>query len=154
MKRTELEYIFRRLMDKLKINFRFRMYRSSKGKQWRFRWWKRVPGNPLNKNHVLDYNCQWPISSYQPGRIRKKFMHLHPELNDSTYRYQWSSYPDGKLEKSECYEIWLNNFSKNSSKDDIVFAVLSNSEFTSKIGIPCMTSRCQLEIYNDLIDIN
>ena len=136
MKRTELELYFRKLMSKIGFNFRFSRDRSTK--MWSFCWWKPVPGNPLNNRHVLQYNYGWPISSYQPGRIRKKFISLHPELKNSSVFYGNidAKYPDGVLKQSECFEICLNNMSRNASKDDAIFAVLSHPDFAKECGFP------------------
>jgi len=135
MKRTELEMYFRKLMSKIGFNFRFSRDRSTK--MWSFCWWKPVPGNPLNKHHVLQYNEDYPISSYQPGRIRKKFISLHPELKDLSYYGNIDAqYPDGILKQSECNEICLDNLPRNASKDDAIFAVLSNYDFINDCGFP------------------
>lgn len=136
MKRTELEMYFRKLMSKIGFNFRFSKDRSTK--MWSFCWWKPVLGNPLNKQHVLQYNCGWPISSYQPGRIRKKFMSLHPELKSSPMCYGNinAKYPDGVLKQSECFEICLDDLSRTALKDDAIFAVLSNHDFIEECGFP------------------
>jgi len=128
MKRTELEMHFRKLMSRIGFNFRFSRDRATK--IWSFCWWKPVHGNPLNKHHVLQYNEDYPVSSYQPGRIRKKFISLHPELKDLSYSGNIDAqYPDGILEQSECTEICLDDLSRNASKDDAIFAVLSNHDF-------------------------
>lgn len=136
MKRTELEMFFRKLISKIGFNFRFSRDRSTK--VWSFCWWKPVPGNPLNKHHVLQYNYGWPISSYQPGRIRKKFISLHPELKSLPIYYGNidTQYPDGILEQSECFEIRLDDLPRNASKDDAIFAVLSNHDFINSCGFP------------------
>ena len=136
MKRTELEMYFRKLMSKIGFNFRFSRDRSTK--MWSFCWWKPVPGNPLNKRHVLEYNCEWPISSYQPGTILKKFISLHPELKSPCMFYGNidAKYPDGILKQSECFEIYLDDLPRNASKDDAIFAVLSHPDFAKDCGFP------------------
>lgn len=141
MKRTQLEYFFRKITDKFNINFRFHNYGSG---IWDFEWWKRIPGNPLNKRRILDYNVGWPIprGSYQPGKIRKKYLATHQP-----------PYSGDELERSTCHEIQLK-VKCNATKDDVIFAVLSHSTFIDYLGLPGKANSVeQLKIMLDLIGV-
>lgn len=141
MKRTQLEYFFRKITDKFNINFRFHNYGSG---IWDFKWWKRIPGNPLNKRLILDYNVGWPIpkGSYQPGKIRKKYLATHQP-----------PYNGDELEISTCHEIQLK-VKRNATKDDVIFATLSHSTFINYLGLPGkVDSFEQLKIMLDLIGV-
>ena len=153
MRRTDLEMYFRKLVNKIGFNFRFSRDRDSK--KWCFCWWKPIPGNPLNKWHVLEYNAGWPISSYQPGKIRRKFIALHPEVNGRPCCFgDDKRYPDGNLERSECFEISLDDLPRNASKDDAIFAVLSHSDFAKDCGFPKpIHSICELKMILTLMNI-
>lgn len=156
MKRTQLEYFFRKITDKFNINFRFHNYGSG---VWNFEWWKRIPGNPLNKRCILDYNVGWPIprGSYQPGKIRKKYLATHqPPYSRDELEYLSTHQPPyngDELERSTCYEIQLK-VKRNATKDDVIFATLSHSTFINYLGLPGkVDSFEQLKIMLDLIGV-
>lgn len=127
MKRTNLEYTFRKLTEKLGFNYRFHLYSKTNTPliTWEFKWWKRVPGNSLNlhgwiKEHrVVDENEGWR------RRVKKVV--------------------ENKLPTSKCYDITFS-IPGPYSKDNAIYAVLQNKKFTSNTGIPSISSEDELNI--------
>lgn len=134
-KRTNLEYAFRKLIDKLGFNYRFHLYSKTNTPliTWDFAWWKRIPGNPLNMNEKLFYEYYFMTADHNP-----------------TYMKRLQKVKNNHLPKSECKCITFS-IPGPYSKDNAIFAILSNERFTLDIGIPCISSYDELNIQLDLI---